>query len=341
MEHRLPLTLRPLVGTAAIAAAALLGTGAATAGAAAPQPVAAVGHHALSLPPVIVGHTASLHPEGVAWDPTRHGFLVSSVRHGTVSFVAPDGTVRPFAADDRMVSTFGLHVDAVRGRVLVTFGDIGLGERSTPDSIRRSSGVGIFDLATGRLLHLVDLGTTPGPHGANDLAIDAAGNAYVTDVFSTELYRVDQHGRASVLAQDPRFAAASFGMNGIVVHPAGYVLAVNYESGRLFRIRLHGDHRVDEVALDRPLIAGDGMALRRDGTLVVVTNGLGGAGTDAIQFVRPQPGWSSANVGPAVAWPDKSPTTVALTPRGAYVVAGRLDALLAGQTADDFVLRRA
>ncbi|HEU5110810.1 MAG TPA: hypothetical protein VFT95_19900, partial [Micromonosporaceae bacterium] len=36
---------------------------------------------------VLRASAPSLHPEGVAWDATRGAFLVSSLRHGTVSVV--------------------------------------------------------------------------------------------------------------------------------------------------------------------------------------------------------------------------------------------------------------
>jgi DNA-binding beta-propeller fold protein YncE len=98
--------------------------------------------------PVIRGTGDSLYPEGVAWDPTRRAFLVGSARHGTVSVLRPDGAVSTLVSDERMVSTFGLAVDAARGRLLVTYSDLGVGERSTPRTTGQLSGLGIFDLAT-------------------------------------------------------------------------------------------------------------------------------------------------------------------------------------------------
>ena len=98
-------------------------------------------------PDVVTGRSAELHPEGIAWDPLRQAFLLGSLRHGTVEVVR-DGTTKTLISDPRMVSTFGVHV--VRGRVYVAYGDMGLGLRSTPDTTYKSSGLGVFDLATGR-----------------------------------------------------------------------------------------------------------------------------------------------------------------------------------------------
>ncbi|WP_216212207.1 SMP-30/gluconolactonase/LRE family protein [Amycolatopsis aidingensis] len=293
-------------------------------------------------PPETISATAdSLHPEGVAWDPSRRAFLVGSIRHGTVSVVRPDGTVRTLVSDPRMVSTFGVHVDAARGRILVTYADMGLGERSTEETTFTSSGVGIFDLATGRPLHLVDLAIGPGRHTANDLAIDWRGNAYVTDSSSDTIYRVTPDGRGSVLVSDQRLAGESIGMNGIVWHPAGYLLAVHYEDGRLLRIDTGAGHRIREVALPAPLTGGDGLALRWDGALVAVTNSFSAPGTDAVTVLRPAWNWSAVRVVHRVGpWPVTGPSTVALSPHGAYVLSGRLEVLLAGATSDEFDLHR-
>ncbi|NUT53047.1 MAG: hypothetical protein HOV94_38030, partial [Saccharothrix sp.] len=258
-------------------------------------------------PEVITGRSAELHPEGIAWDPLRHTFLLGSVRRGTVEVVR-DGTTETLISDPRMVSVFGVHV--VRGRVYVAYGDIGLGRRSTPDTTYRTSGLGVFDLATGRPVHLVDLAVDPGRHSANDVAVDHAGNAYVTDPASDTLYRVDRDGRATALVRDPRLGSDTIGLNGIAWHPGGFLLAVRYDTGALFRITPSG--RISAVALDRPLVGGDGVDLRPDGTLAVVTNSLGAPGEAAVSVLRSSDGWRTARTTHRVApWGDDEPTTIA------------------------------
>jgi sugar lactone lactonase YvrE len=288
---------------------------------------------------VLRGSAPSLHPEGIAWDPTRAAFLVSSFRHGTVSVVHRDASVRTLVSDPLMVSTLGVRVDVVRRRILVAFADVGVGERSSPQTMFTASGLGIFDLATGRVRHLVPLTDIPGGHVANDIAIDAAGNAYVTDVASDGIYRVDPGGRASVLVRDARLANPTAGLNGIVWHPAGFLLAVSYTTGQLWRIRDNGEVR--EVALDRPLVGGDGLVLLPDGRLVVVTNGVLVPGDNAVQILRGVQGWTSARTVDRVApWPDGAPSTATRTPTGVWAVAGSLDVLFQGDTSDLFTIRR-
>lgn len=288
------------------------------------------------IPAVINGHAPALHPEGVAWDPTRGTFLVGSLKHGTVSVVNKDGSARTLVDDARMASTVGLHVDLARGRILVTYADIGTADHSTPE---RRTGLGIFDLRTGRARHVVELGT--GTHVANDVAVDRWGNAYVTDSGGDTIYRVDPAGRASVVVSDPRFASSSVGINGIVWHPGGYLLVGHYESGTLFRVALGSSPSVTTVTLDRPIIGADGLALRPNGTLVAVTNNLSAPAAEvAVTVLASGNGWRTALAISHQAWPDPEPTTVAVSPFGDYVVDGNLSIVFGGGTSDRFTLRR-
>ncbi|HYN92323.1 MAG TPA: hypothetical protein VES42_00535 [Pilimelia sp.] len=330
------LTRRDLFAlTTATAAATLLPTGIAAAGPPSARPAGGHGR-----PGALTASAPRLHPEGVAWDPTRGAFLVSSARHGTVSVVRRDGSVRTLIADPAMVSTLGVHVDLRRRRVLVAFADLGVGERSASETIFQRSGLGIFDLATGRPLHLVSLTGIPGGHAANDLAIDPAGNAYVTDPAADGVYRVDPAGRVTVLVRDPRLADPNAGLGGIVWHPAGFLLAVAYTTGELWRIGAGGDVR--PVDLDRPLVGGDGLALLPSGALVAVTNSVLAPGADAVQTLRGDGGWARARTFHRVApWPDRAPSTATVTPAGVHVLAGSLDLLFQqGVTADTFTIRR-
>jgi sugar lactone lactonase YvrE len=323
--------LRRWISTAALGVTVLAVTGYATAPAQA----------GTSTPTVVTGVAPSLHPEGVTWDPTRGAWLVSSVTRGTVSVVRPDGSVRTLIDDPALVSTLGVRVDVARSRVLVVYADIGLSERSSSDTVGRLSGLGVFDLRTGRRIRLVDLVLGSGPHGANDVAFDRRGNAYVTDPASDTVYRVDRDGIATVLASDPRFASGSIGLNGIVWHRAGHVLVVRYDTGQLFRISIGATPRVTEVKLDEPLFGGDGLALRPDGTLVAVTNRLASSGVDAVSVLGSSDGWRTATRRHRVTpWPDAVPTTVTPTPYGEYVVSGQLDVLLSGGTSESFTLRQ-
>ncbi|SFR28531.1 SMP-30/Gluconolaconase/LRE-like region-containing protein [Lentzea waywayandensis] len=274
---------------------------------------------AQATPRHIEARSPSLHPEGVAWDPGRGQFLVSSLRHGTVSLVGTNGRVRPLVTGTHMVSTFGLHVDG--GRLLVTYGDIGFGERSVPGQ----SGLGIFDLRTGRALKFVDV-----PNGANDVAVDPHGNAYVTGTMGDTIWKVARDGTVTPFARDPRLGGTSFGNNGIVWDPRGFLVTGHYTNGTLFKVT---QNRVEELPAPK-LPGADGLTLTPQG-LVVVTNTLAAPGKNAVTVldtrtwqVKSQRDWKTA------------PTTAARTPHGTYVLSGRVDLLVNGETTDEFSLDR-
>jgi sugar lactone lactonase YvrE len=295
-------------------------------------------------PEVVAGHAASLHPEGIAYDPSRRAFLVGSVKHGTVSVVAPDGSTTTLVDDPRLPSTAGVHVDPFRGRILVTYGDIGVADRTEPNPELRRAGLGIFDLRTGAARHVVDLAVGPA-HLANNVAVDRAGNAYVTDSASDLIYRVDPAGHASVFVRDARFAPqqpGTIGINGIVWHPDGYLLVGKYDTGTVFRVDTIGRPRVTEVRLDRPLVGIDGIALRGNGTLLAVTNSLAApTGADTVTVLGLRPAGRVAHELSSIAWPVPFPTTIAVAPFGSYAVSGELNVLLGGGgTTDTFTLRR-
>src|ERR1700754_2726300 len=100
-------------------------------------------------PGLVSGSAPRLHPEGVTYSPDGHRFLVGSVTHGTVSAVRPDGTVRTLVDDPALVTTMGLAVDARRGRLLVVNGDVGISDRTTPETLNKTAGLGIYDVHSG------------------------------------------------------------------------------------------------------------------------------------------------------------------------------------------------
>src|SRR3954463_6568280 len=44
------------------------------------------------------------YPESVTWSAKRNAFLVSSVRHGTIGTVTPNGDYATFVTDEKLVS---------------------------------------------------------------------------------------------------------------------------------------------------------------------------------------------------------------------------------------------
>ena len=330
------------LATALLPLAAVLPATAATAPAATASAPAVSAPAGLRRVVQIDGRTGDRYPEGIAWDPTRRAFLVGSLATGRISVVGRDGVPHPFGVAPG-VSTFGLHVDAVRNRVLVTYADIGNGERSSESTTYKQSGIAIYNLRTGRLERRVDLNTprlnpAGGHHGTNDLAIDAAGNAYVTDPASDAIYKVTPAGVATVLIRDERLRSDTIGANGIVWHPAGYLLVVRYDNGTLFRISPRGE--LSNTGLTSALVGGDGLALLHDGRLIAITNKLGAPGVEQATVLSSRDNYRTAQVRSVEPWAVAGPTTAAVTPYGTYVLSGRIDVLLAGGWSDQFTIRR-
>ncbi len=159
---------------------------------------------------------------------------------------------------------------------------------------------------------------------ANDLAVDAAGNVYITDSFSPVVYRVDTKGQASVFAQSDLFKGEGFNLNGIVAHPDGYLLVNKYNSGEIFRISTRNGADIQRVNLPEAVKGADGLLLRGKDRLVVVQN----AGNDQVVELVSKDGWKTATLQPARKTAYSFPTTAALVGKDLYVLNSRLDTLL-------------
>lgn len=201
--------------------------------------------------------------------------------------------------------------------------------------------VGVYDLTTGDALLYVDLTSTyAGPHLLNGIALDAAGSAYVTDSFSPVIYKVDADGSARVFATDPRFAGEGISLNGIVVHPDGYLLVVKKSDGVLFKIPLDTPQSITTVQLGRRLEGGDGLLLLPGAArLLVVANQIPTAATNAVLALSSRDGWQSAEVEGDALLGDVYPTTATLAGDTVYVLHSKLNQLIQAPAEQKGLLR--
>ncbi|MGW2249644.1 hypothetical protein ACWCXH_05535 [Kitasatospora sp. NPDC001660] len=301
-------------------------------------------------PAVITGHADSLVPESVAWDRDRHRFLVGSLRHGTVSEVRTDGTVRTLVDDPgTLLEVAGLRVDSDRGRVLVTNLDNGVGERSSSATNGKVAGLGAYDLDTGRRLFYVDLAAVAGdggPHLANDIAVGPDGTAYVTDSFAPIVYRVGPDGTASVLVRDDRLTPkpGTYGLNGIV-HRGGRLVVGKWDDGTLWQVPLRDPAAVRRIEVTggdaTSLLHLDGLSGRPGGGIAGVTNAFFGTGRDTEVELRSDDHWNTARLVTVRPSADATPTAVTPGPAGRlYQLSGGLADALGGHPTDTFTLRR-
>lgn len=310
----------------------------------------------LTLPAVVQGQGQGISPETASWDPSRQQFLIGSIRHGTVSVVGADGVPHTLVDDPNLVATGDVEADVPRNRLLVTYDDVYdgpgalLSDRSTPQTVGRHAGLGIYDLRTGALQRRVDLGTGPGFHLANAIAVDPAGNVYVTDSFNGTIYKVTPDGQASTFLQSPVLDAGSdadgipyVGLNGIQYHAGGYLLVARYDIGAIYRVPLDRPEEFTRVSLPEPVTGSDNITLDGHDHLFVQTNTIRSSGVDGVFELASDDDWHSARLVRKQLWDGAAPTSMAVTPAGNYVLNSNLDVIFhtgGGQVADGFTLRR-
>jgi len=267
----------------------------------------------------------SAYPEGITCNEKTGEFFVSSMRHGTVG-VVKDGKYKPFARDAQLISSVGMHVDAERGRLLVCVSDPGVSEKTSPKTQKKLARLIAFDLKSGKRKSSVDLNTLvpEGEHFCNDFAIDADGNAYVTDSFSPVIYKVDPTFKASVFLKDDKFKGQGFGLNGVVHHKDGFLIVAKSDDGTLWKISEKGAPVPEEIKVSEKLVNADGLVLSPGGDLIVIQNENHRAAR-----LKSTDGWKTAKVDKTVALEAAFPTTAVYAGDKLYVDLSHLNELLA------------
>ena len=260
-----------------------------------------------------------VYPEGIAYDKRTESLFVGSFYKGEIQRIRK-GTVTIFipAGQDDLHSVVGMSIDVMKRRLWVCNSEAGASQRATPDSIGKAS-IHIYDLDSKSLLRRLPL-TQQSGHFCNDIALDASGNAYITDSFSPMIWKVN--GSNFVLSEwvrDDRFSGEGFNLNGIQITPDDkYAIVVKMNSGQLFRISAK-DRSIIEIKINRPIDAGDGMVLSDKHELFVI-EGFG-AKEPGIAKVLFSNDYSSAVVSSALDSPEmKVPTTATIANGNLFVV---------------------
>lgn len=220
------------------------------------------------LPDVIVAERGGFVPEGVEYDMDNGRLLTGSLSEGSVFEIHGDGRVTPFISDPDLVSSVGIEADELRNRLLVANSDRSVFQGGG----RGQAMLGVYDLTTGERLAMVDLAAAAADAGddasffANDVAVADDGAAYVTDTRMNLVYRVDGDYQASVFH---RFDDGGPGPNGIVEHPAGYLLVARGDA--LWKVPLAEPASAAAVTLPEEIPGQDGMVWSA-GRLAIVSN---------------------------------------------------------------------
>ena len=220
------------------------------------------------LPDVIVAERGGFIPEGVEYDMDNGRLLTGSLSEGSVFQLHEDGRVTPLVTDPDLVSSVGIEADELRDRLLVANSDRSVFQGGT----RGQAMLGVYNLTTGERIAMVDLAAAVEDAGddaaffANDVAVADDGTAYVTDTRMNLVYRVDTDYAASVFH---RFDDDGAGPNGIVEHPAGYLLVARGDA--LWKVPLADPAAATAVMLPEDIPGQDGMVWSA-GRLAIVSN---------------------------------------------------------------------
>ncbi|GLJ21250.1 hypothetical protein SUGI_0390020 [Cryptomeria japonica] len=227
--------------------------------------------------------------ESAAWDAKNRRFVVSFMEGGLgqIGEISKEEFTVVKDGDYAGNATLGLEIDLPRGRTLVAVADL-FGNNY--------SALAAYDMATWQRIFLVQLSSTGGAKSlADDVAVDAEGNAYVTDACGNVIWKVSPEGSMVAVISSPAFSSVPaklpfnlVGLNGIVYHPGGYLLAVHTWAGVLFKVSLDGQH-VTAVNMSSFLVMGDGLELLTPERLVV-------AGMPSARIVESRDDWRSAKL---------------------------------------------
>ncbi|KAF7152782.1 hypothetical protein RHSIM_Rhsim01G0291100 [Rhododendron simsii] len=224
-------------------------------------------------------HSTGWFREGAKWDDLNTRFLVSFMEGGVGQIRVPDdhspGTV---LEEVRVVTdvdlagnaSLGLVVDPPRNRLLVAIADV-FGNRY--------GAVAAYDLTTWDRLFLTQLsGPGDGKTFADDVAVDAVGNSYITDAKGNKIWKVGVNGKFQSTITSPLFIPKEWyknivGLNGIVYHPNGYLVVIHTFSGNLYKVEIEKGDDVKLIEVEGgPLSFGDGLELLSPTRLVVAGN---------------------------------------------------------------------
>lgn len=322
-------------GPVALAMVGAVGCGGGDAAPEADPPAETPPATAAALPDLVTITSPGLHPEGIEWDAASGRFLVGSVTTGVVAAVGDDGTHEVLVDDPDVMASIGIHIDASRNRLYVAGADLAV--IADPAAAGRAH-LGAYDLSTGERIFLTDLaGVGPGDrHLANDMTVGPDGMVYVTNSMSPVIYAVTPDGTASAFVENDLFlpGQSGIGLNGLDVHPDGFLLVAHMGNAQILKIALDGS-TVDVVELDEPL-SGDGFVLMPDGGLAVVgsVNDVNG-----VYVVRSEDGWATATVAARVEMPGV--TTGAVRDGEIYGVNPRFDDMGADPPTATFEITRA
>lgn len=275
-------------------------------------------------------------PEGVVYDASNDRFLVSSISMGTIGAVTPAGVYSPFIQDADLASTAGMEIDKDHKRLLVTSSKV---EGTLAQ-------LAIYDLKTKARLFLVDLvavANDGAPHLANDVALDQHGNAYVTDSYAGNIYKVDRNGNASVFYHNAAYTPApgGFGFNGIEYSNSkgGYLLVGHTALAQIIKVPVDNPAAFTTVQFSPAITSPDGLLLSKNSKQLIVVNNTAQFPGSNVTTYETKDNWATATSTGEFATGIVYPTTVTSDGKTEYVLYSYLHLLFGGQPKETFTIQ--
>ncbi|CAN4121697.1 unnamed protein product [Withania somnifera] len=246
---------------------------------------------------VINFRSRNLFPESFTWDPKSQHFIVGSTRRRQIISVSDAGVVETLITDTSLPtnsSFLGLTVDRYNNRLLAV-----IHRAPSPENPSPFNALASYDLQSNRRLFLSPLLTDE--HSqlpvANDVAVDYSGNAYVTNSGEDFIWKVSQNADVSIFSKSKAYKLHPIdtttdyqkcGLNGVVYSSRGYLLVIQSNTGKLFKVNVD-DGTARAVSLNKDLTVADGIAVRSDGVVLVVSQ-------HKVFFLRSNDGWGEGVV---------------------------------------------
>ncbi|KAL9246662.1 hypothetical protein vseg_020169 [Gypsophila vaccaria] len=224
---------------------------------------------------IIKFRSPGLYPEGLTWDPASQHFIVASLHRGTFHSISATGVTETLTLTSSAINLpknptiLGLAVDHRVNRLLAAV------------NTAESPYLAAFSLhrTSISLISLTPLPTTsPSSAVANAVAVDPNGDAYVTNSGENYIWKVTSNGTVSIFSNSSLFTEYPVnqtspynycGLNG-VVYTKNYLLVVQSNTGKMFKVdAVNG--AATSVKLPKDLTLADGIAVKEDGVVVVVS----------------------------------------------------------------------
>ncbi|KAJ6746848.1 NHL DOMAIN PROTEIN [Salix koriyanagi] len=238
-------------------------------------------------PHVIHFRSPGLYPESLTYDHSAQHFIVGSLDQRTVNSVSDAGVIETIISDPSLPPNASFLGLAVDKLNNRLFAVI-----HSFDSLHPFNGLASYDLRSRQRLFLSSLPSSPSEEDgrspiANDVALDFKGNAYVTNSAGNFIWKTN--------------------------------------TGKLFKVDAD-DGTARNVLLNEDLLEGDGIAIRGDGVVLVVSN-------KKLWFLKSDDSWGEGVVYDKIDLDgERYPTSVVVGREGrAYVLYGCLMEGLSGK----------